>query len=488
MKRLLIVLTIFWITLVPAYSQWRIETVDASGYKGRFTAIAVDRFGYPHISYLDEDSKDLRYARRSFSGWTVEIIDTFGVIDSNTSLVLDHRDVPHICYYEKSDRDLWYATKENDAWVTELVDSEGWSGGGPDIEVDSLGNPHISYLMDHPVIHVKYAVRDDAGWTVEKIGDDEIFGRATSLVLDRSMTPHICYLFGWNLVLGTRTDSSWRFEIMFDAMQRGRSTSLEMDADGNLHAGHTGVSFGTASQELNILYTFPRQEGTWETEVVDTAPFDGDDLIGWEQNMMLDADSAPHIVYYSISDGNLKYAFQEESVWVSEVIDDTGDVGTFNSAVMDEDGFIHVSYHDETNLDLKYATNSPESSVETGMFLSVPEMASPGLPFWVDGYAVNTGLELPDTAVFVILDISDALWFWPTWSSFDPVTNTGINFELLDLMPGVTQIDVLPEIIWPDTGNSSASGIHFISALVDRELSVIIGNVASVEFGYGPSQ
>jgi len=45
--------------------------------------------------------------------------------------------------------------------------------------------------------------------------------------------------------------------------------------------------------------------------------------------------------------------------WVIQTVDSDGNVGEFNSIAVDSSGYAHISYHDYTNGDLKYATNDP---------------------------------------------------------------------------------------------------------------------------------
>lgn len=63
-----------------------------------------------------------------------------------------------------------------------------------------------------------------------------------------------------------------------------------------------------------------------------------------------------HISYY----GNhvLKYAYKPfNSTWSNDTADATALVGIWNSIAVDNLGYIHISYYDMNNYDLKYATN-----------------------------------------------------------------------------------------------------------------------------------
>ena len=53
----------------PAGGAWDAELVDEVGDVGWGHAIAVDDFGRPHLSYVDREQQQIRYARRISSGW-----------------------------------------------------------------------------------------------------------------------------------------------------------------------------------------------------------------------------------------------------------------------------------------------------------------------------------------------------------------------------------------------------------------------------------
>ena len=51
--------------------------------------------------------------------------------------------------------------------------------------------------------------------------------------------------------------------------------------------------------------------------------------------------------------------------WRKETVDNSGDVGNYTSIAVDKSGKVHISYHDNDNDSLKYATNASGSWVTT---------------------------------------------------------------------------------------------------------------------------
>ena len=133
-------------------SGWHIETVDSAGDVGYYTSIALDSQGFPHISYYDETNGDLKYAYKYFNPlrqrfeWHIETVDSEGDVGKFTSIALDSQGYPHISYYDRTNGDLKYAYKDASGWHIETVDSEGRVGAFTSIALDSQGYPHISYF------------------------------------------------------------------------------------------------------------------------------------------------------------------------------------------------------------------------------------------------------------------------------------------------------------------------------------------------------
>lgn len=87
-----------------------------------------------------------------------------------------------------------------------------------------------------------------------------------------------------------------------------------------------------------------------------TETVDATGTTGFWTSLAIDPQGDPHISYYDLGSGDLRYAKRIGGVWSFETVDAGGNVGSYTSIAIDAQGNPHISYHDETNLDLKYAT------------------------------------------------------------------------------------------------------------------------------------
>ncbi len=94
---------------------------------------------------------------------------------------------------------------------------------------------------------------------------------------------------------------------------------------------------------------------SWTISTIDSVG----DVYGWT-SLALDSEDCVHISYYDETNANLKYATNADGVWVTSTIDQVGSVvrGGDTSLAVDSHNRIHISYYDSTNGDLKYATNA----------------------------------------------------------------------------------------------------------------------------------
>jgi hypothetical protein len=126
-----------------------------------------------------------------------------------------------------------------------------------------------------------------------------------------------------------------------------KPTSIAVDATGRVHVAY--------SEYNDVRYATKPAGGTWSTVMVMSADYT-------EPTILVDAQGGVHIVFNADGSANdLRYAYKPAGgVWSTSSVDTQGDVGKANSAALDANGGIHVSYLDNTTKDLKYAFRCPD--------------------------------------------------------------------------------------------------------------------------------
>lgn len=125
---------------------WTIQTIDTDGDVGRYSDLAYDNAGAPHISYWQftgANTGEVRYATRDSSGdWTVTTVGTLSDVEAGftgarkiTAIEVGTDGQPRIMYGDKSQ--LVYATRAADgAWATTVVREAGDRPFGQLMEFD----------------------------------------------------------------------------------------------------------------------------------------------------------------------------------------------------------------------------------------------------------------------------------------------------------------------------------------------------------------
>jgi hypothetical protein len=110
-------------------AEWVFSTPGTAGDVGRYTSLASDGSGNPHISYHDSNHSDLKYVYHDGSGWTTpQTVDSAGDVGEYTSLALDSSDNIHISYFDFTNGDIKYAYLNTD------IDNDGmlnWADNCP---------------------------------------------------------------------------------------------------------------------------------------------------------------------------------------------------------------------------------------------------------------------------------------------------------------------------------------------------------------------
>jgi len=394
-----IIIAFFILTFVRCFlysDGWIIREVDTYGDVGRYTSLDLDSSFYPHISYLDYNNENLKYAYWNGSTWVVQTVDSAGVVGKFTSLELDSSYLPHISYYDETNGNLKYAHFDGSSWNIEVVDSAGIVGSFTALTLDNSYYPHISYYNESGG-DLKYARWNGSSWvltTVESGGD---VGRFTSIDLDSSFYPHISYwdvnntslkYAGWN-------GSSWQIETVDSDGEVGRFSSLKIDLVGHSHISYYDDANG------NLKYAL-YDGSTWSVVNVDTI---GD--VGRFSSLNIDSLNNPHISYFNDSTANLLYAYWNGSNWLIDTVDFTGIVGKFTSIQIDASDMPHISYYNELLGDLKYAFYN--------LAPSEFNLLSPG----DGGYVTDTPTMDWEDATDYVNNVTYDLWYADN-TGFDP--------------------------------------------------------------------
>jgi hypothetical protein len=338
----------------PASPAGIIKTIDSSGNVGKYSSLALDAEGNPHISYHDVTNNDLKYAYCNGSTWHVETVDYSTWLGLYTSIALDPNGNPCISYYDNWDSDLKYAAWNGSAWNIQLVDTAG--GSFTSLAINSDGTPHISYFGG-PKCDLKYASWNGLSWSIQTVDSEEWVGEFTSLALDSDGNPHISYydITKGDLKYASWTSSGWSLQTVDSTDDVGLSTSFELDSNDNAHISYLD------SSSTQLKYAV-QTGGGWDIQVVDlvgTANFFQNSLN--YTSLALDSNGYPHISYFDGITSNLRYALWNGSSWVTQTVDALYNVGWCSSLALDSENRAHISYYDASNGDLRYVC-SPNAS------------------------------------------------------------------------------------------------------------------------------
>jgi hypothetical protein len=85
--------------------------------------------------------------------------------------------------------------------------------------------------------------------------------------------------------------------------------------------------------------------------------------VGLNTSIAVDSSNNVHIGYYDETNHDLRYATNASGSWVIQTVDSAGYVGHDISIAVDSNNKVHISYYNDVSGDLKYVTNSTGSWV-----------------------------------------------------------------------------------------------------------------------------
>ncbi len=387
---------------------WLTQTVDDGG-NVRFSDLALDTAGHPHIVYQDDLNQEIRYAWYDGASWytvTVDSIPTGSEI-SGVAIALDAAGHPHLGYTDNANLRLKYAWHDGTSWHVETVVDGIQFGNTVSLALDSLGRPHLAYAGGD--YSIRHAYKDGQIWQVERIdtgGSVHSFG--VSLALDASDRSHLTYH-----VAGT--DSG---EMRYAEQIPGYATppiSYDWDlGDGDTAGGETithtyaqpgaytvtltasncTTATATAAHTIPVLaipcdpvtttdftwtpltptagtpvtFTGEAWVNKWVSEGVETGT-----LNAWNR-LVIDPAGWPHLAYYDVLSHTVRYAWKNNAGWHSQAVtDDMGEGNHFCDLALDSLGQPHISYFNPSSGAIEYASYDGSTwQTEEVMYPSAP--------------------------------------------------------------------------------------------------------------------
>lgn len=81
--------------------------------------------------------------------------------------------------------------------------------------------------------------------------------------------------------------------------------------------------------------------------------------------------------------------------------------------------------------------------------------------------------------VTCVAQLDDTFYVWPEWA-------TGFDFQVMDIPKGMIEFSIIPQCIWPDTGDLEVDDYRIYAGMLTDDFSHIRGSIDTVRWGYGP--
>ncbi len=243
-------------------------------------------------------------------------------------------------------------------WNLQIVDNAGDAGVYSRIVVTSDGAPYIFYWISYDA-YLAYWVPaggDDGGWERIRVED---YGKINPLGLAVDGNDHI------HLCWSKRSPKQIRYAVL-DSQTKSwimgpeAAVSLTSDAEGigdlviiEDQGSVTAAIAYVDDYPYSILKIATRDSITgWSSETICEGRF----AVLGSVSMVADSTGRLHVSFQEGA-GSLMYATNAnpDSLWVSEYVDISGNVGLYTSIVVEEGNVPYIVYYDVDNGDLKYA-------------------------------------------------------------------------------------------------------------------------------------
>ena len=321
---------------------WPISIINVGTNILKF--IAVDATG--HISEVFTNVYILNKPGASGT-WNSTQIDTN--IEWN-SIAIDSSENIHIAYYQNENSaadipDLKYAYRDSTGWHYEtLLSHTQGSGRFVSLALDSSGNPHIAYYQSTPDT-LWYAYKDMTGWHFFAISNNTDASNI-NLALYNDL-PRISYYENTEerIKYMYYNGTDWFTESVTSMWIYGHYNSLALNSNGQPRISY--IEYNPITDTGILKYAKRSPTGTWQISTVDDSG-----NVGWWNSIATDSLGNPYISY-NVYDGALKFAYWKDNQWIIETVDSS--MSLASKILLDSSGNPRIVYQDYISGNMKYA-------------------------------------------------------------------------------------------------------------------------------------
>ena len=316
------------------------------GKAGTFNGIAYDASDNLHFVWLDNDSVQLKYARRNAgsSTWSaIQVIDDSANVGAYVSLAINAQGRPAVAYYDPRNADLKFAQFNGADWDVSIADSQFTTGYYPSLKFNG-NTPAITYYSKSGG-NLKFATNNGSGWTAQVVDSKGDVGRFSSLAFNPATSNWaVAYENSSNGMFRyaqRNANGTWTLANVDDTAKGGGYVSLSFDAS-NL----PGFSYYDA-RNANLKFARRNGNNVWSNVVVAAK-----NSQGLYTNMFFE-DNQPVIYYFNKSTNAAMTARRNGTAWAFDNVATGG--GRFLSLALDNDGFETFAWQDTATGDIKIA-------------------------------------------------------------------------------------------------------------------------------------
>ncbi|MEE9457281.1 MAG: T9SS type A sorting domain-containing protein [bacterium] len=422
-----------------AWGGWTIETVASQGDVGAGCSLAVDRWGRPHISYMDKTNGSVNYAVYAGSTWDFWTVAEDVEVTGNTALALDAFDRPHVLFKDPGESKLVYAYRSGTTWNTEEVDSGEFNANIFSI-VTWPSEPRVSYFRtSFPNTYLKYGYREGSSWNTENVVDSG-GGEFNTVFVDDNGKTNIVFFNGATTSVkhAIRNGTTWALDDI--------SEGIDCDATpGPQRKVH--VSFANVNN-TGLDYAVSTAGGSWNIENVKAAT----GAPGFT-HIRVNGAGDIFISYFNWNKHNLHIVKKSGGSWKHELVARGNYVGLPHSLAIGSGGHPLIAFYDSGKGDLKLARYDPLTDVEVTSFTTERSRAGADVRWTVSGggdaagynlYRAATGAERAKVNLSLITGSSPFLFRdaaaesavgYRYWLELVPLTGTSRTYGPVSLPP-----------------------------------------------------